>query len=307
MNIALILNRDAGTLKTLDADAVAEEIAAIFREAGHDVATHVTAGKGAEAAIRKGAKEAEAIVVGGGDGTIASAAAIAAETGVALGILPLGTMNFFARSLAIPADMKEAATALADGAVRAVDIARVNGRYFIHTLALGLHPTMVAEREKLPYGSRIGKMIGSARAFVRVVRHPRRFFVSVEGDNGAIEQRTAGVVISNNPLGKGHLPYADTLDEGVLGVYVTTARGWLELVRVTVSAAFGTSAEHPLVAHLRTPRVTVRLGRHDHVPTSLDGELVRLKGPLEVESVAGGLKVLAPSLPPSGGAPASTK
>jgi diacylglycerol kinase family enzyme len=160
---------------------------------------------------------------------------------------------------------------------------------------------MVAEREKLPYGSRIGKMIGSARAFVRVVRHPRRFFVSVEGDNGAIEQRTAGVVISNNPFGKGHLPYADALDEGVLGVYVTTARGWLQLVRVTVSAAFGTSAEHPLVTHLRTPRATVRLGRHDQVPTSLDGELVRLKGPLEVESVAGGLKVLAPKAPNSPG------
>jgi YegS/Rv2252/BmrU family lipid kinase len=294
MQIALILNRDAGTLKTLDADAVADELAEIFRAAGHEVTTHVTEGKGAEASIRAGAKEAEVIVVGGGDGTIASASAIAAETGVALGILPLGTMNFFARSLAIPTDMKEAAAALAGGEVRAVDIARVNERYFIHTVALGLHPTMVAEREKLPYGSRIGKMIGSARAFVHVVRHPRRFFVSIEGERGRVEQRTAGVVISNNPLGKGHMPYADTLDEGVLGVYVTTARGWLQLVRVTLSAALGAAEDHPLVTYLRTPKVTVRLGRHDHVPTSLDGELVRLRGPLEVESVAGGLKVLAP-------------
>jgi diacylglycerol kinase family enzyme len=183
----------------------------------------------------------------------------------------------------------------------------VNGRYFIHTVALGLHPTMVAEREKLTYGSRIGKMIGSARAFVRVVRHPRRFFVSIEGDRGSVEQRTAGLVISNNPFGKGHLPYADRLDEGVLGVYVTTARGWLQLMRVTAAAAFGSADEHPLVTHLRVPRVTVRLGRHAHVPTSLDGELVRLKGPLEVESIAGGLKVLAPSPPPSEEAPASTK
>ncbi len=42
----------------------------------------------------------------------------------------------------------------------------------------------------------------------------------------------AGVVISNTPLGKGHMPYADKLDEGVLGVYVTTARGLLQLARV---------------------------------------------------------------------------
>ncbi|HVY19306.1 MAG TPA: diacylglycerol kinase family protein [Bauldia sp.] len=296
MKVALILNRNAGTLRTLDADKTASEIAAVFREAGHEVAIHVAEGNGAVAAIRRAAKEAEAIVVGGGDGTIAAAASIAAETGVTLGILPLGTMNFFARSLGIPTDMKEAAAALATAEVRAVDIGRVNGRSFIHTLSLGLHPAMVAEREKLPYGSRIGKMIGSVRAFLHVVRHPRRFFIAIDGKDGAIEQRTAGVVISNNPLGKGHMPYADRLDQGVLGVYVTTARGWLQLARVTAAAAIGAAETHPLVAYLETPRLTVRLGRRAAVPTSLDGELVRVDGPLKVEIVPGGLKVLAPRL-----------
>ncbi len=294
MKIALILNRDAGTLRTLDAAATAEEIAAIFRDAGHDITAHVAAGGEAITAIRQAAKDVDAVVVGGGDGTIAAAASIAAETGVALGVLPLGTMNFFARSLGIPSEMKAAATALATGEVRAVDIGSVNGRRFIHTLALGLHPTMVAEREKLSYGSRIGKMIGSARAFIRVIRQPRRFFVTIENEGATIEQRTAGVVISNNPLGKGHLPYADRLDEGVLGVYVTTARGLFQLARVTAAAAFGTAEDSPLVAYVSTPSATVRLGRHASVPTTLDGELVRLEGPLEVKIVAGGLKVLAP-------------
>jgi diacylglycerol kinase family enzyme len=294
MKISLILNRDAGTLRTLDADKTGEEIAAIFRNAGHDVTVHVAAGSDAIAAIKKAAKQSEAIVVGGGDGTIAAAASIAADSGVALGVLPLGTMNFFARSLAIPAEMKAAATALAEGEVRAVDIATVNGRHFIHTLALGLHPTMVEEREKLEYGSRIGKMIGSARAFVRVIRHPRRFDVSIENAEQKIEQRTAGVVVSNNPLGKGHMPYADRLDGGTLGVYVTTARGWVQLARVTAAAALGAAEEHPLVAYLQTPAVTIRLRRHASVPSTLDGELVRLQGPLEVKVVSGGLKVLAP-------------
>jgi diacylglycerol kinase family enzyme len=307
MKISLILNRDAGTLRTLDADKTGEEIAAIFRGAGHDVMLHVASGDEAIATIKRAAKETEAIVVGGGDGTISAAAAIAAEAGVALGVLPLGTMNFFARSLGIPAEMKAAATALASGEVRAVDIASVNGRSFIHTLALGLHPTMVEEREKIEYGSRIGKMIGSARAFLRVIRHPRRFFVSIENDGATIEQRTAGVVISNNPLGKGHLPYADKLDGGVLGVYVTTARGLLQLARVTAAAAFGAAADSPLVAYVSTPTAKVRLGRHESVPTTLDGELVRLQGPLEVKIVAGGLKVLTPNPLPSAEAPASTK
>jgi diacylglycerol kinase family enzyme len=299
MKIVLILNRDAGTLRGLDAEAAGEAVAEIFRGEGHSVTVKIAAGKAAIAAIRSAAKEKgiDAMLVGGGDGTVSAAAAIAAENDVTLGILPLGTMNFFARSLGIPAEMTAAATALATGEVASVDIATVNGRTFIHSLALGIHPTMVEEREKLSYDSRYGKMLGSARAFVRVLRNPRRFFVSIETDGKRVDLRTAGLVVSNNPLGKGHMPYADHLDGGVLGLYVTTARGWAQLVRVAAAAALGGAAESPLVEHLTTRSAAIRLGRHGSVPTSLDGELVRLPGPLKVEIVAGGLKVLKPKAP----------
>ena len=120
---------------------------------------------------------------------------------------------------------------------------------------------MVAEREKLTYRSRYGKMLGSARAFARVLRNPRRFFVSIETDGKTVVRRTAGVVVSNNPLGKGHMPYADTLDKGVLGLYVTTARGWAELVRVTAAAAFGAAEESPLVEYVETTIADIDLGR----------------------------------------------
>jgi YegS/Rv2252/BmrU family lipid kinase len=296
MKITLVLNRDAGTLRTLDAKAVGEELAEIFRAEDHEVTVEIAAGNDAVAAIKNAAKAKgiDTVVVGGGDGTISAAAAIVAESGITLGILPLGTMNFFARSLGIPLEMKAAAKALAMGEIASVDIAKVNGRTFVHTLALGIHPTMVAEREKLAYGSRYGKMLGSARAFLRVIRNPRRFSVSITTDEKTVEFRTAGLVVSNNPLGKGHLPYADRLDEGVLGLYVTTARGWAQLVRVTAAAAFGAAAESPFVEYRATQAADIRLGRHKSVQTTLDGELVHLPGPLKVEIVAGGLKVLKP-------------
>ena len=301
MKITLILNRDAGTLRTLDARAVSEELAGIFRAEGHDVSVVVATGEDAVAAIKKAAKAegTGAIVVGGGDGTISAAAAIAAESGTTLGILPLGTMNFFARSLGVPAEMKAAAVALAKGEVAVVDIARVNGRPFVHTLSLGLHPKMVEEREKLAYSSRYGKILGSVRAFVRVLRGPRRFFVSIETDGKTVVRRTAGVVVSNNPLGKGHIPYADRLDKGVLGLYVTTARGWAQLVRVTAAAAFGAAEESPLVEYVETTTADINLGRQRSVPVTLDGELVRLPVPLKVEIVAGGLRVLKPKTEPT--------
>jgi diacylglycerol kinase family enzyme len=297
MKITLILNRDAGTLRTLDAAAVAKELAEIFHAKGHEVTTAVTSGEDVVAAIRKAskAKEADAIVVGGGDGTISTAAAIAAESGVPLGVLPLGTMNFFARSLGIPLKMPAAAAALATAEIAAVDIAQVNGRKFVHTLALGLHPRLVEEREKLTYRSRYGKMLGSVRAFSRVLRNSRRFFVSIETDSKSVVRRTAGIVVSNNPLGKGHPPYADALDKGVLGLYLTSARGWGQLVRVTAAAVLGSTEESPLVEYVETTTADIDLHRSGSIPVTLDGEMVRLRAPLKVEIAAGGLKVLKPN------------
>lgn len=297
MNITLILNRDAGTLRGLDATAAGEEIAGIFRAQGHAVDVRVSAGKDAVDEIRKACKagDSDAVVVGGGDGTVSAAAAAAAKGGVALGILPLGTMNFFARSLQIPLEMKGAAEALAAGDVDTVDIAEINGRTFVHAVSLGIHPAMVEEREKLSYNSRYGKMMGSVRAWIRVLRNSRRFGVILDVDGARIGRRTAGIVVSNNPLGEGHLPYADRLDTGNLALYVTKARGWLQLVRVTASAALGKIAEDPLVEVHLAEETEIETGDRA-VPVTVDGELLRMQGPLKVRIVPGGLKVLKPKV-----------
>ena len=296
MKMVLILNRDAGTLRGADPDAVAEEIAGIFRTHGHQVRVEIASGGAAIDAIRKAcaADTAEVVVVGGGDGTVSAAAAAASECGIALGILPLGTMNFFARSLEIPlGNIKEAAESLAAGEIAKVDIATVNGRTFIHALALGLHPALVQEREKQEYHSRYGKMLGSVRAWLRVIREGRRFDVALDVNGRRVAHRTAGIVVSNNPLGEGHMPYADELEDGLLGIYVTTARGWLQLVRVTASAALGTVADNPWVEVYEAPRVEIGFSRHG-VPATVDGELLTLTSPLKVESRRNALRVLRP-------------
>lgn len=299
MKIALILNRDAGTLRSLDPDQVGGEIADVFRTAGHTVDVEVASSADAVGAIRRACndKRFDAVVAGGGDGTVSAAAAAAAESGMALGILPLGTMNFFARSLSIPVDFRAAAEALAIAEIAAVDIARINDRWFVHAVALGLHPAIVAEREKMDYGSRYGKMVGSARAFLRVVRNPRRFDVTLETDGRTLVRRTAGVVVSNNPLGEGHMPYADDLDAGVLAVYLTAARGWLELTRVVAAAARGAAAEHPLVEMILTTTARIDTGTRP-MPVTVDGELLFLRGPLDFKCVPGGIRVLKPAEAP---------
>src|SRR3954447_9459991 len=139
MRLKIILNSNAGTLTGLDPEAAAVDLAAIFRNHGHEAEAQTLPGKAAVDAIERacGEPSVEAIVVGGGDGTVSFAAAAAARCGKTLGILPLGTMNLFARSLGIPLEMTAAAEAVAGGEVVAVDIGEVNGRLFVHHVTLG--------------------------------------------------------------------------------------------------------------------------------------------------------------------------
>ena len=295
MKVTVVLNRDAGTLKSLDVEQTADEIAAVFRAHGHDADVEIASGDDVVATIRQACSGAgvDAVIVGGGDGTVSAAAAAAAECGVALGILPLGTMNYFARSLQIPLDLNAAAEALAGGIVANADIATIDDRVFIHSIALGLHPAMVEEREKRDYGSRYGKMIGSLRAWLRVARNLRPIRVTIAVEDSRVDRRTAGVVVSNNRFGEGHGPYADSLEEGLLAVYVTRARGWFQLARVTASVGLGTAANHPLVEAFQTQTAEIDIGRR-RVRATVDGELATLSGPLKIESLPGGLRVLRP-------------
>jgi diacylglycerol kinase family enzyme len=297
VKIALVLNSGAGGLRSSDTHAVATRIAGTFAAAGHEVETTLAHGGEAVAAIRAvvARGNAEVVIVGGGDGTISAAAAACAGSDVALGVLPLGTMNLFARALRVPLSIDRAAEALARGSVRQVDVARVNGRTFIHALTVGFHAALVEEREKTPtYRSRVEKIAGSVRSWWQVIRRPHRLVLSIRTDHRAMERQTIGLVVSNNVLGLGHLPYADVLDAGVLGLYVTTAETPAEIARVTAEAAVGLAAMSPLVEHLTSQAVDIRFGKR-HIKATVDGELVRLAGPLSVESVAGALKVLAPA------------
>jgi diacylglycerol kinase family enzyme len=295
MNLTLVLNGNAGTLRGLDPQATAEELAAIFRAHGHSVKAEVHAGRKSIAAIARicRAKSCDVIIVGGGDGTVSAAAAAAAESRLALGIIPLGTMNLFARSLAIPLDMHAAAAALAAGDLAHVDIGEVNGRFFIHHVTLGLHPRMIRIRERLSYGSRPGKIWATIQAWWIVVRQPPRLAVRISVGDTTVERRTAAVLVTNNPLGEGHLPYADDLEQGELGLYVTTSRRWSDLLQLAAQLALGGISATPLLESRRAARIAIDLPG-GAVNASVDGEIVTLEPPLQFGVRHRGLTVLRP-------------
>lgn len=296
MHIVAVLNRDGGTLKTTDLDALCERAVAIFAERGHDLDCRVVEGSAVEATLREVAATpgVEALIAGGGDGTISSAASIAYSAGLPLGVLPAGTMNLFARSLRIPLDLEEALMALADAEVGTADIATANGRTFVHHFGVGIHARLVRIREGMTYRSRTGKILASLRAIAAAAISPPRFEADLHTGNGTEHRQVSGISVSNNLLGEGQL-FADRLDQGVLGVYVAAPMNTSALLKLAVDLFTGTWRQSPLVDEREVDQLTLsfpRRRRGNHAV--IDGELIKLEQSVSITIHPKALKVLRP-------------
>jgi diacylglycerol kinase family enzyme len=281
VKLRLLLNRDSGTLRGLDPEQAARELADIFRAHRHDVTVEIQSGRHAVAAIARicKAKDCDGLIVGGGDGTISAAAVAAAESRLTLGVLPLGTMNLFARSLGVPLEMRAAAEALAGGRTTEVDLGEVNGRLFVHHVTLGLHPRMIGIRGRLRYGSRLGKILATIQAWWMALKRPPLLDAAIRAGEDAFSRRTAAILVSNNPLGEGHLPYPDDLRLGRLGLYVTASRRWADLLELAARMTIGEFTQSPLLEHRDVKSLEISLPR-PAVRVSIDGEIVTLATPL---------------------------
>jgi diacylglycerol kinase family enzyme len=293
----VLLNSGAGVLRD-DGDAVVSRIEQALRAAGHDAEVAIASGgelKGRlEERLARG--RPDAVIVGGGDGTVSAMAGALCETGIAMGILPLGTMNLFARSLGMPVDLDAALQALAGARTRNVDLGEVNGRIFTHHVSMGLQPRLVAIREKADYGSRAGKILATFRALLATMRRPPRLQVRVTLENDTFDVETPALVVSNNLFGPDHLPYADVLDQGVLGIYICTSNHPTDLAQVTIEALLGSWHARDRVKTLTARSMTVerRSRRRRRIVATVDGELVTFEGAIEMAIRPGCLTVLAP-------------
>jgi diacylglycerol kinase family enzyme len=302
MRFIAVLNQDGGTLRTTDLDAFSMRMTETLEKAGHRVDIERVASEDIEAAIAKAsASRADVVLAGGGDGTISAAAAALMGKKKALAILPAGTMNLFARGLGIPQSLDAAVEAFATGEIKAIDMASANGRPFVHQFSIGMHAKMVGMRDKMEFASRLGKMRASARAALATALDPPSLKVSLTIGDAEILTRATAISISNNLFGEGHLPYADRLDGGVLGVYVTVARERGQLLRFFLDVARGRWRDNPQVEIHEGERVVLKLlSRPGRRRCVVDGELLPLQRETTVEIHKKALNVLVPAEPSAG-------
>ncbi|MEO8683263.1 MAG: diacylglycerol kinase family protein [Devosia sp.] len=299
MRFVAVLNRDGGTLRTMDIDAFCAQAKAIFERHGHELDCRVVAGKRVEAALRAAARleGIDAVLAGGGDGTISAAAGVAFASGIPLGVLPAGTMNLFAQALGMPLTLTEALEAIAGGELGAVDIATANDRPFVHQFGVGVHARLVRIRESMRYGSRVGKMLASLRAIAAAAVNPPEFTAEIRSENGVETRRVAGIAVSNNPLGSGRIPFAERLDGAVLGVYVASPLSTWALVKLASAVFRGTWRASPMVSEEEVAEVTLHFPQRKRgAQAVIDGELIRLDRVVTLKVHPQGLKVVLPKV-----------
>ena len=238
----------------------------------------------------------ELLVVGGGDGTISAAASALVGTDTRLGILPLGTLNHFARDLGIPTDLDEAAQLIARGHVRRVDVGEMNGRIFINNSAIGLYPLMVVDRDlqrrRLGRSKRVAMLVASLRTLIRFNHH--RLTLTVNEDRtGRVD--TPLLFVGNNEYRTdiGAAGTREKLDGGELCVFVMRKKTRRGMIAASVRALFNRMRPDDLVRLDHVERLQVASHR-SQLAVSLDGEVVRAEPPLDYKIRKQALLVIAP-------------
>ena len=298
--LAVVVNRDGGTVLRLGPDKLRQRLEAAFGEAGVLAEMHLVAGAEMSPTLERAreralAGELDGVVVGGGDGSVSNAAGLLAGTGVPLGVLPVGTLNHFARDLGLPADPAEAARVIASAGTRAVDVAEVNGRVFVNNSLLGAYPYMVADRERRRDRHGLGKWTAMTLAFLRMLwRFPRRR-LTLCFDGGRLPVRTPSLMVGVNEYDPKNLEVRRThgLDRGELWVLVARHSRPLSFAWFAFRTVFrGLDAGEDFdLVKLQSLEVRARTSR---LLVACDGELLQLRPPLKYRIRPGELLVLAP-------------
>lgn len=246
----------------------------------------------AEAATAEGI---DAVVAGGGDGTVSAAAGALAGTRRPLGVLPLGTLNHLARDAGIPLDLDRAAATIAAGHVRAIDAAEVNGRLFVNNSAVGLYPRLVRDREAQQEELGRGKRLAMLAASLRALRHFGRHRLTIRIGGRAAPVKTPLLFVGNNSYETGliRLGRRAALDEGGLCLFAPLVRSRLHFLGLGLRSVIGLSKQRDFIGLFGIGELVVESPR-PLLSVALDGEVARMETPLRYRIRPAALKLIVP-------------
>lgn len=292
--VAILANAGAGK----KAAARMETLLQPFHDSGLHPDVHmIRNGKTlpAEAArIAKGGYRS--VIAAGGDGTICTVATALAGSGIALGVIPMGTFNYFARSLGLPNDPEQAIAALLTGQLQTVSAGEVNGKLFLNNASLGLYPALLEQREAAyaKWGrSRLAAYWSALRTLATYDR-PSRLRVTIDGKIDHLRSPMVFVAQSAFQLEESGLEGADMIRDGKFAIYIAPElRRWQVLVfalKMALRAArpyrdFTLIAAEEMLVETRNRRRTI----------ARDGEREKMQSPFHFRVLPDALTVIVPT------------
>jgi diacylglycerol kinase family enzyme len=293
-HIAIVLNGSSGPGT---AGKAADRLRELFTDAGREARiTLAEGGPEINAAMRRAVEGGcDALVAGGGDGTINCAASAVVGRKIPLGVLPLGTLNHFAKDLGIPVDIDEAAKVVLEGIVCKVDVGEVNDRIFLNNSSLGAYPAIVRLRDR--YRTKVrGKWIAALWAGLTVMRRNAFMAVRIVVEGKAIVRRTPLVLVANNEYRASGIQAGtrESLARGHLALYVLNAERRPGLLRLAWEVLLKGAEQAKEIDLIPVEEATIETRRR-RLQVATDGEVFTLESPLTYRIRPGALRVYVPA------------
>lgn len=297
----VVLNSGSGQHQGPDAEEV---ITTVLTEAGRQVElVPVSDSRRLATAARRAVRLARTrqgiVVAAGGDGTLNAVSQALVGTGLPLGVVPLGTFNYFARNHGLPQDTEAAAHCLLDARLQPVHAGFLNDRIFLVNASLGLYPHLLEDREG--YKRRLGRnrLVALFSALATLMHVHRVLKVDIEVDGQIRHLRTVSMVVSSNALQLEHLgiELADEVQAGQLAAMLVKPIGRGALYGLLLRGLLRRLGKAENLQCFPFSQLRVHRGRRRRIKVALDGEITRLKLPLQFRAAPDCLSLLVPRDP----------
>jgi diacylglycerol kinase family enzyme len=235
------------------------------------------------------------VVAGGGDGTVSAVAGVLAGTDAAMSVVPMGTLNHFAKDVGIPRHLEAAVRNIFTGQVTNVDVGEVNGRVFVNNSGIGFYPHFVRQREEQEQHGHV-KRVAFALALRSIIRRYFRLRIKVRMDQTeALEHVTPFLFVGNNRYQTVGLENGtrSRLDAGQLWVCTAPRTNRQNIARIALRTFVGRATDEELNA-FEVNEIWVQPGT-PRVNVSTDGEVSVMDAPLHYGVRPQALRVVVPA------------
>lgn len=281
-NLGLVVNT-----KARNAEALSSYLEA-FKAQGIEYTLYQVEPEDLDKYLQEAKEKHPILLVGGGDGTIRSAAQSCVHSKTILGVLPLGTLNHFSQELGLPKNPDELIQAIKQNTTKTIDVADVNGSVFVNNSSIGFYPHFAKKRDY--YTKFYNKWLSYIPGFIQALGSHPSFDLTIKNEAFTHNLRTSFLMVSNN-LYSYEFPMKfarEYFTKSLLGIYFFK-HGKLRLAKL-IRYFFKRRTSFEIKQAL-TP-IEITMVNVEEINVSLDGEVVKLQNPLYYQSLPLALTVL---------------